>query len=157
MNKKKINIILIPVVILLWIFVIIRVLGHIKREPANTLSDPINFQHSDTLLSKDTLTLFLDYNDPFISKNESRSIPGIINPVSEKKIIKKVVSWPAITYLGTVQNEKKVKKMALLLLSGKTIVLEKGKPVDGIEIFKLFNDSIKLTFDHESKTFKKQR
>ncbi len=154
-NKKRVNYVLIPSVILVWGFIAFKIVSFYKlpaEEPA-VLSNK-NFPIDSSL--KDTIFMYADYRDPF--KQSSLQKAPIVKPEEQIKPIeikaKSVVSWPELSYEGSIKG-KGEKVVALITVQDKKFVAGKNMEITGIRIMDIYTDSLKVSFQKELKTITK--
>jgi hypothetical protein len=153
MKKKKINVILVPVAVATWILIIFKIITFSKPTKTEALVNLHDIILNDTLSEQDTIELLLNYKDPF---NRVITLIASKSPVLPvKKEIKKQV-WPDIIYSGLVKSDTERKSLAILSISGKTVIASKGYDYGGVQIRDLFIDSIKLSYNQDLKTIKKK-
>jgi hypothetical protein len=159
MNKKKLNIILIPAVLAVWVIIIIKIFSYAKTPSKDVFKPLSNIFSQDSISIVDTLKIFANYRDPFT--------PSSLQLVSKTDVIKpqikpsqnssnKNVSWPNISYGGLVKNTKDGKELALVKISDRTIITQKNNIIEGIKILALYSDSVKVQLQKETKTIVKK-
>jgi hypothetical protein len=159
MNKKRLNIILIPGTIIIWAIIIMKILSYSKNPPTENYNIPNKQSGKDPISEEDTIKIFANYRNPFSPTfsemfTQSNTIKPIIKPVQNK--ISTNVSWPDIIYYGLIKNTKDGKELALLTVSKRTIIAEKNSENEDIRILTIANDSIKVKLHKETKTIIKK-
>ena len=156
MNKKKLNIILIPAVIILWVLIIYRIIAFTKPANPRNISNIVYNDANPIAAPKDTIVLFADYRDPFIPSSyriiRETSTSGI-TPIIKPKIIKP--TWPQIEFGGIVKKSGSETEYAVLKVNDKTELMASKDEIAGLRIKKLTSDSIQVELQNEIKTFKK--
>ncbi len=158
--KKKINIVLLLFVLCLWGTVLYRYVNQyfIKNEPL-AVANTKNFSAKDEILKKDTFELKTIVRDPFlgsyagVGKQTMRS--KRVLPKKEKKETPKVTYkalFPNVRYFGYIKSiDNKAQETALLSIDGKFLRLHLNENRDGLKITTLTKDSIKVSYNKESK------
>nr|WP_294922404.1 hypothetical protein [uncultured Flavobacterium sp.] len=158
MAKKKINIILILVVLGLWGTVGYRAL---YRQFSNIeIIDTKQNQKNNVSIkqiNKDTFELEKINRDPFLNKEQNTSV--VVRPISHTSVKKTVVktvqkpqsnlSWPTLKYYGYLKS--KDKELVLLKIDSKLYHLKLNEPQNGLIIKKKYKDSILVFFNSETK------
>lgn len=164
MDKKIRNRILYVVVAGLWAVAIYRTWKNreIKEEmeEGNAISStpvsPIQFR-------KDTFELELPDTDPFLHRGWSAPVQS--EPVERVEkggtATKKnppepvIIPWPSIEYFGFVRNRDQNRMLCLLEVDGRQVKLSKGETYNGLYVQSAFKDSVRVTFQGDSKTIRK--
>lgn len=150
MSRKRLNIFLIPMAILLWIVIFLRILSITRPQRVDEivhLSDQIPINESNT---SDTLILFLNYPDPF---NTNRFIPDKpASPVQKKSsnnFLEKQAELPipSVSFQGTIYSGERSKNVALLVVNGKSVLVSANDSVWGGKVIDCWIDSVRLKFD----------
>jgi hypothetical protein len=146
MNKKKVNILLIPFASIVWIIVLLRVFS-ITKQPADLINSKQEALVSDSnYISSDTLKLLLNYSDPF---DQSNNLLKVNNDQSIKKtqvpILKEIIP-PNITYFGLIDLDKESGDIGLITVTQNSFLINEGDTLLGIQIKKLYQDSIIVVF-----------
>jgi len=161
MAKKKINIILILVVLSLWGTVGYRALYR-QFSSNEIIIEEQNQKYNVSIkqINKDTFELEKINRDPFLNKEfqhtETAVTKKTIHYTSVKKAIIKPVqkpqtnlSWPTLQYYGYLKS--KDKELVLLKIDSKLYKLKLNEAQNGLIIKKKFKDSIEVSFNSESK------
>ena len=162
MSKKKINIVLIIVVLGLWGTVVYRSLNHyfLPNQDQNAVEqrgNSFNYQQ----IKKDTFELSPLHRDPFLSKQMAPATP-IVYTKPSAPIVKKtaavkappqptVVYWPEINYYGYIKSSQKISELILIKINNKLYKTRKNDIVEGIKIKTVFKDSIEMQLNKEVK------
>ncbi|MDW8850096.1 hypothetical protein SD960_08345 [Flavobacterium sp. MMLR14_040] len=162
MAKKKINIILILVVLGLWGTVGYRAINH-QFTGNETILEKQNQLGNITMnqINKDTFELEKINRDAFLNKEFQTALQAPKVIVSHYKPIKKVVipivsktnsniNWPALTYYGYVKT--KDQELVLLKINSKICRLKLNELMNGLIVKKKNKDSIQVWFNAENKT-----
>jgi hypothetical protein len=161
MVKKKINIILIVVLLALWGTVGYRTFN---RQFLNNeiIIKKQNLQNNITLnqINKDTFKLEKMNRDPFLNKQfqtaASKEIVSNYRPV--KKIITPAppkansnLNWPDLKYYGYIISKERNQELVLLKIDSKLCKLKLNDPYNGLVVKKKYKDSIEVYFNSETK------
>lgn len=162
MAKKKINIVLIIVVLALWGTVGYRALNRqftnreMSLEKQNQLGNTTINQ-----INKDTFKLENINRDPFSNKEfrtESVTVPVkkyfMTYPTIKKTYVSIVkpqidLSWPTLKYYGYFKS--KDQELILLKVDSKLCKLKLNDPLNGLIVTKKYKDSIIVFFNSESR------
>lgn len=164
MKNKKLLYILIPVVLLVWGIIIYRIFNVVNGSNSNEVlkSSIIENVNNENLV--DTFSIHPNYRDPFISKRAKKTISEnkITSTITKPDVIKKVSNtapisnkWPSIVYNGLIKNEKSNKQLALVQINGQSNILQLGNVAEGVELTKIFRDSIEVKFNSEKRFIRK--
>ena len=158
MNKKKINIFLIPGALLIWALILIKIFSFTKNPEAKIYNLPILFTPHDSISVTDTITINAKYRDPFSpSKIKIASIinanESTIKPVQQN--VKTIIFWPKITYRGLIKNARDGKEYVLLTISDLAIVSRVNCEIAGVKILASYSDSLIIQFKKETKAISK--
>lgn len=165
MAKKKINIILILVVLGLWGTVGYRSLYR-QFSGDEILLEKQNQTKNITIsqINKDTFELEKINRDPFLNKQFQNAVvirKHVSGFSSVKKIIppvnKKVVSnidWPTLVYYGYIASKERNEDLILLKIDSKLHKLKLNNPVNGLIVKKKYKDSIEVFFNSQVKIIK---
>jgi hypothetical protein len=161
--KKKLNIVLLLLVLGLWGTVVYKYVSQYFVK--NEITD-LN-KNESTLIDlkikeKDTFRIIQLNRDPFLNKKFSSDEPKPVVFIQEKRTIevpklptKPIVSipFPTINYLGYIKSKEKQYEMALLKVNGKFFKLKINETKDKIKIISISKDSVKVRFSNEEKSF----
>ena len=162
MQKKTINILLITICIVIYraIFVKAFVKKKIVDETSlvadNFTTIDLNFE-----TSKDSVHLFFPKRSPFGEarrnapikqepKKQSFGKQIIKNPTSSKTI------WPDIIYHGFIKNKLSNKPLIAVTVNNKMYKVRTSQIIDNLSVNAVFNDSIRVEYNNELKTFYKK-
>ncbi len=159
MKNKKLTYFLIPIAIIVWGGIILRIVGFNNNDEI-TGQTPANEAIADTIvIEKNNFELMANYRDPFLGKfikgiNQSTNKkPKSTKKVVPKKIKKAPIVWPVIDYDGSIRSNEKV--IAVMKIDSKKYLLEKGEELNDMVVKEVFPDSVILVFKKETKTFPK--
>jgi hypothetical protein len=155
MNKKKVNILLIPFASIVWIIVLLRIFS-ITKQPADLINSKQEAVVSDSnYISSDTLTLLLNYRDPF---DQSINLLKVNNDQSIKEtqvpILKEIIP-PNITYFGLIDQNKERADIGLTIVNQHSFLLNEGDTLLGLRVKQLYQDSIIVVFQDKTMRVKK--
>jgi hypothetical protein len=167
MKNKKMTYILIPIVILVWGIVIFKIFNYTDDSNGANTSPVFSASNEVLSLEKDTFSIIAQYKDPFLGKNsnyydsefgdESESQPEnstqVKVPELKKEEPKVAVKFPALVYGGLIYNAKTKKTIALLKINNREYLVNKGDNIDNVEMVEIYNDSIKIKYSNQFKTF----
>jgi hypothetical protein len=173
MKNKKLKYVLIPVVIVVWGLVFYKVFNYANDDIvlpsiSNQLSKSATVESQ-----KDTFSLSLQYQDPFLKKNRiirkesteaqelntnQANTPLTIRhsrrrrtkPTPKQKLSE-------ISYGGEIINANTKNVTAVIKINGKNKLLSKGDIVGDVEILKVYTDSIILKDQGVDRTIKKNQ
>ena len=159
MKNKKLLYILIPATLALWGAILYKIVvgvnGKEEAFPINQMNAPV--ENNETL--PDTFNISGNYRDPFIAgkKEKVNSNTGEI-PVTKIKVAAPVAisQWPNIVYGGMIKNQQSSKQLVLILINGQSNFMKMGDIANGIELTKVFRDSIEVQFLKEKKFISKK-
>ncbi len=163
MKKKRINAVLIIIVLGVWGVLIVKILNnYFSSNPVAEYSEaalmnttPINYE-----IKKDTFKLEPFQRDPFLNKfkkkNQSLKKPVISKRASISKK-KEIISWPqSIEYYGFIKGGKSKDERALLRINGVLHRLKCNEEIDEIKIVSISKESILLSIGTDQKSFSKK-
>jgi hypothetical protein len=165
MKNKKLLYILIPIVLLVWGVIIYRIFNVVNGSGSNEVRKSAFVENTVNENLIDTFSIHPNYRDPFISKRAKKTTSEnkIISTVTKPDLIKKVSNvvvplsdkWPSLVYNGLIKNEKSNKQLALVLINGQSNILQLGNVSEGVELTKIFRDSIEVKFNSEKRFIRK--
>lgn len=157
MAKKKINIILILVVLGLWgtagykTFIRNFFENKIIHEQQNQKNDFVAHQ-----IDKDTFKIEKINRDPFLNKqfHNDAIIPekqvsnySSLAPASPK--LKPNINWPDLSYYGYIQSKNQ--ELVLLKMDSKLYKLKLNVPINGLTVKKIYKDSVAVFYNSTTK------
>jgi Tfp pilus assembly protein PilP len=144
-------------VLILWGYIIYRVVDQAKPEIDLSNSELPRLQVNSNQNEKKSYQLLLDYQDPFlksaIKKNENSDNIQQENQNQVRRL--HTWNWPNFTYNGCIQNHKKV--VGLLQMNSRNLLVQEGKIYEEFKVFQLFPDSIIMEREGEKRTIVKHR
>lgn len=161
MTKKKINIILILVVLGLWGTVGYKALnrqftGNEMILEKQNQTDNANINQ----INKDTFELEKINRDPFLNKQfqTAAAVPETVVSYYKPAIkaaapavpkIDSNISWPVLSFYGYLKT--KDQELVLLKVDSKLCRLKLNDPINGLVVKKKYKDSIQVLFNAETK------
>lgn len=166
MAKKKINIILILIVLGLWGTVGYRTISRYFGVDNGIINPEIqNREISLKKINKDTFELEKVARDPFLNKQFTEKkivtapiayhlpIKKTVKPLPLPKI-KSDINWPQLKYFGYLKSNNL--ELVLLKIDSKLHKLKLNDEVNGLIVKKKFKDSIEVVFNSQSKIIRAQ-
>lgn len=166
--KKKINIVLIVLVVSLWGGVFYKVVKQFlfKEEiqfQAHTVKKNVPLAFS----AKDTFDFVQSNRDPFLNKlnaSPKKNVPvAVINKTVPSKRPKPVLvektparMFPTITYFGYMTSGTD-KHSALLKINSKQVKLSENEEYEGLKLVKVYRDSVLVIFNSNKVMVRKAR
>jgi hypothetical protein len=157
LKSKKAVYILLPIVILIWGFIIYRIFSVVNLSVEGVREAVLQPRVSQGPAHIDSFSINADYRDPFLGKmitREESEKPKA--PVVKKEVPKpEPIVWPVIVYKGMIKNQKSNKQLCLVSIGGQDNIVKEGDLIGEIELKRLTKDSVALAFKKETKYFKK--
>jgi len=169
MTKKKINIVLIIIVLGLWGAVGYKTITqYFSSKDLIVNIDKTDYKLNLNVIDKDTFLLGKISRDPFLNKQyqitdpfEIKQSPQIaILEVSPKIVVskpKEIMHWPSISYHGYIKSNGKNQELILLKIDGKLFRVRKNDIVQKLTVKEVSNDSIEVIFNQEKRFFNLKR
>ena len=160
MKKKRINIVLIIVVVGLWGTLIYKYFRpHLAGQ---VVSQSIEYQNNNEvrIATKDTFELRrLDF-DPFFNKVVNKSVVFTSNAAvsypPKKPVVKNLNKvFPTVSYFGYIKSTKRAKEMILIKINQQLKRVRLNQIIDGLIIKSIYRDSIEVVFQGEARTIKR--
>lgn len=167
MVKKKINIILIVVVLGLWGSVFYKTINRFftsKELAVNNASGSATVKFNQ--INKDTFALENVSRDPFLNKQVQQAVSrpqrqyvpnpnhsAVVKKAAPAPTMKQLIVWPAISYHGYIKDSRG--EMVILKIDSKMFRLRKNDLVEGLMIKKISSDSLEVDFNKERKVIKR--
>lgn len=163
MGKKKINIILILIVLGLWGTVGYKI---INKQFSNNKTISNKQDQIDNIeinrINKDTFILEKLSHDPFLNKQPQTTISSLKEIKTNKTPSRKAVvyapaktnsslKWPILKYYGYILSKGRNNEVVLLKIDSKLCKLKLNTPLNGLIIKKKYKDSIEVYFNSETK------
>jgi hypothetical protein len=152
MNKKRLNIILVPLAVILWIVIVMKIVSFTKPKHSDDniyLPGTVHLEDAGTV---DTLSLLLNYPDPFNHSisNSSYVDNNIVKPrniPSDFFARPPEIPLPDIAFKGVIETDKNEKKVGLLIVNGRSVLVSETDTVAGLKIMDCWSDSVRLKFN----------
>lgn len=163
MKKKTVTSALIFAVAALWGTILWKVASAVNED-----SGPNDVQHGvptfnksalqDSLLLPDTVSLKLNYPDPFLTTAGSRQDSVQVIPAERllhdtRVLIKAVapvqaINWSIISYTGYMGNagSSNHQLTALISINNQTYTLREGESAAGVKLLRSMRDSVKIAY-----------
>jgi len=157
MNKKRLNIILIPLAVGLWILIVLRIMTFIR--PQQEAEEGMEAYHpeAELIVSSDTLRLLLDYPDPF-SRSPARNMNLVTNSVpGTDRFFDRYpdAPLPEVVFTGIIETDDRSQTVALLKVNGRAVLVSKGDTVAGMNFINFWKDSVRVRFSRKEYTIKR--
>ncbi|MES2545624.1 MAG: hypothetical protein V4548_12115 [Bacteroidota bacterium] len=155
--KKKINIVLIFVVLGLWGTVAYKTITQYffpKEIILNSTQSNIEFNSKQ--ITKDTFNLEKINRDPFLNihnnpaQTHQKKYTSVVKPVAVPQPVI-IRNWPFVGYYGYIKSKGKDKELVLVKINQKIYKLRKDDAVEEVTLKKIYNDSIEVVFNKEKK------
>lgn len=150
MKNKRMLIFLFIGVSIVWSLIAFRIYQSIKKP-----LDPINLKQmiNEKIIKKKDYVLIADYPDPFLGElmpEQNSSQTKKITTI--KSIIHKEISWPTLSFKGTIIKKNPKTEYCMLTINDKEVMMKINDAIDGIILRKIYKDSIKVEFNKSVKT-----
>jgi len=146
MDKKKLNILLIPLALTVWIIILIRVFAITSHPSDHHDSKAFSTMSLGNFISSDTLNLLLNYRDPFEPVNISLRIDNEKNKDKKQFSKPEDIKPPVIKYIGLIEKSNKGNNIGLTIINDHSFLFSKGDTIMGLRIKSVYQDSILLEF-----------
>ena len=160
MKNKKLAYILLPVVLFIWGAVIWQLVD--KPTAEIPVGSTATYEQEEITEKLDTVTLVLNYDDPFLKKrpkfknrvgqNNTHGKNTAKKPVKKtpkKPVVVPLIQWPNINYSG------KINSGVLVSINKRAHVIKEGQEVAGVSFDEIFEDSLHVSYKEEKKTINK--
>lgn len=145
----------------IWGIIIYRIYKSVK--PTNVALAYSLVYSSDSITNQsDTFSLKLGYKDPFLKNsihhfptNTSSAIKPLTTVKKEVKKVETISSFPNFSFLGAVKNQKSNVSFAYVQLNGESKTMKPGEVFNGIELKKIYKDSIEVKYQDKRKIITK--
>ena len=156
MKNKKINYLLIPVVVMIWGYVAYSLITYGEEEEKIEpilINSIIDRQGGD----KERKKLYLNYRDPFLKgiRTQRRVSPVKASVKNAEKTPERKIEWGEVVYNGYLQNKDDEKKIGLLKINGTNVLAVTGESTTDIIIREIRQDSILLEKEDVRQWFRK--
>lgn len=163
MLKKKINSVLLILVIGLWSVILYKLaMNYIIKKENNKVQNLAHIESKIKMIKKDSFFWTKPKRDPFLDVEYGEKI--IVKPLktlnsSSNRVEKKQplkINIPLIQYFGYITTENN-QSSALLKINNKKIKLLLNQEHEGLRLVTIYRDSIKVTYNNQSKIISKQK
>jgi len=153
MKNKKLLYVLIPFTLLIWGMIIYRIFNVVNPTSDFKILDTHQNSKVEEKMT-DTFSISANYRDPFLGKIQEKVKPTITqnstNNVKQKvKKAEEIKVKPNMIYLGLIKSQKNNKQVALVQINGTINNMIIGDKYNGVEITKIYRDSIEIKFGNE--------
>ena len=162
MKSKKSIYILVPIALLVWGLIGFKVIKQTEQAPNEIvipqIPDETLSSNSDKL--NETYQLKLNYKDPFLGKI-TKSRPSARRSNQNHKRSKRITNphekknWPDVEYGGRIRNQDSDKNIAILKINSQEQLVKELDELKGIIIKDIYKDSIRLTYNSDTRVFYK--
>jgi hypothetical protein len=159
--KKRINIILLTLVLGLWGTVIYKYVSQYFTKKDSFINNQNEVSiNSSKIKEKDTFSLNLLNRDPFLNKSYySENKPVVLKKTisTPKTNVKPIINnipkapFPNINYLGYIKSKEKKYELALLKINGKFQRLKINQEIDNIKLLSITKDSVRIKYFNDEK------
>lgn len=162
MAKKKINIILIVLVLALWGTIGYKTINQFFSKDAVNDKKVVSTSLNLNQINKDTFQMQNIERDPFsnvqltspiVKKTYKLQPRKIKTVVAEKPIV--VNNWPSISYHGYIKSKNKADELVLIMMDKKLYKLRKNDDINGITLYKIYKDSVELILNKQKKIIRR--
>ena len=148
MNKKKLNIGLLIILLLIYGSVLYKYFGGSPKETVRKVAIA-DTAVEERIQPKADFELIISDRDPFLDRSIRKQAQK--GNTQKKKINIRtkentVISWPRIEYYGFLKSDNNEKARAVIEIDTKRYNLREGKEIDGLKIKKIFMDSLAVEF-----------
>ncbi|HLA55567.1 MAG TPA: hypothetical protein VK623_05685 [Flavobacterium sp.] len=157
--KKKLNVILIIAVAVLWGTVIYKYVSQYFAKGIAVYESHQPVSEKVATWQKDTFEIMPLKRDPFL--NVAYAAPHQVHRQSNVRIKTRQkpapvhVDFPQLNYFGYLKSKDKSGELVLLKVNNKLTKLHVGESLDGLKIVKIYKDSVKVSFNGEIRGIKK--
>ena len=150
-GSKNIKILL-PVVIVIWGFLIYKIVDAFSSEGIDIAKTQKSNFKPPKRNQKDTFSLVPVETDPFLGtvytkpKPTSQNANSAYKPKSEKQ-------WPNIGYFGIIADKKSTSSVYIVSINGQQFLLKKGDTLQKLKIIKGSEENIFIKYEGETKEF----
>ena len=176
MKNKRLLYVLLPAVLLIWGLIFQRIWAAAEggSEGGETAVSPAS-QSTAPAVRSGPPKLLLTYADPFrvTAEKAARNLgepassaasfarpaaTAALNfPVAPAPVAVAPVVWPALKYLGFINNPRQNSRIALLAINDQEMMLKAGDNRQGVVVASIFPDSVQITFQGKNKTIVRTR
>jgi hypothetical protein len=175
-NNKRSVYLLLPLVLLVWGLIGWRIWSASSDPDSEAGPLPALALRARPVTARQRPSLLLTYGDPF-KPGVSRPTPSSVGPVPVVSFAPSAsatnraaslnfpahpavpvvsapsIAWPQVKYLGVISHAGGEAQVALLAIDNQELVIKAGKSERGVQVIKLFRDSVQLSFSGQKKSF----
>jgi hypothetical protein len=175
-NNKRSVYLLLPLVLLVWGLIGWRIWAATSDPDPEAGPLQPSALRSRPVAARSRPRLLLTYGDPF-KPGASRPAPSSGGPVPVVSFAPSApttnqaarlnfpahpavpvastpsITWPQVKYLGVISHAGGEAQVALLAIDNQELVVKAGKSERGVQVIKLFRDSVQLSFSGQKKSF----
>ncbi|RZJ94936.1 MAG: hypothetical protein EOO60_01815 [Hymenobacter sp.] len=177
MNSKRSVYLLVPLVLLVWGLIGWRIWAAANDSTSEAEQLPTVALRAKPTTVRHQPKLLLAYDDPF-KPGPSHSTPSLVGSLPAVGTLPNAatsgrsaaslnfavrpavptvaiasVPWPQIRYLGVIAHAGGSAQVALLAIDNQEFVIKASKSERGVQVLKLFRDSVQLGFSGQKKSF----
>lgn len=161
MNKKRLNIVLLVLMAIIWGLVGRRLFLNANATASDVVTAQVQPTATYKTIAKDTFKLEHLERDPFLGVVRNYTIASTksskkSNQTAPNKKEKAVIKWPTVNYYGLVKKASSKQPLALLKINNITHYAKAKDVIEEVTVLKVTRDSIALQFEKEKKYIKKQ-
>jgi hypothetical protein len=159
-KNKKFTYLLLGCVVLLWGLVFFKVYAAMNEEETDMVQMKPQKRAYLNLVNheNDTINIIMNYRNPFLESNMAPIIEPVktILPMHQIATVgkKQVVNWIDIIYKGYINNQVAKQRIAIVFINGKETMLREGQTTNALKLLKFAGDSIKVSYQNETKFIK---
>ena len=153
MRDKRINYILIPVVLSVWGIIFYKIFASLNGSNRVAV---INYDRKtgNQVQEDQSFKLMVNYRDPFLGKSfesPSNQRPKVSDAGSKITPEKKAPEskWPTINFLGTIKKQKET--FAIMKIQNKTFTMKKGEEIENVKMLMIMKDSVQIQYQGTTK------
>lgn len=163
MKNKKALYILLPLVLLVWGLIILRIIKQVKSTPNGNYyrQQVVNIDDSEEI-KLDTFTIIANYRDPFLGRVvivRQQPTRSMVKTRSEERPVRRIrnrsIRWPSIAYNGVITNENKTNDVALISINNVNYLMKIGDVNQEVTLLMVYPDSVRLQYQEVTKSYTK--
>ena len=161
MKNKKLIYLLLPVVIAIWGIIFYRIFNTTGGDENNVVKEINAGTDKGQSSYTDTFSISANYRDPFMGKlavgnnDQPKATTSMQKKAVEPKPQPAPTPWPALAYSGMIKNQRSSIQLAMLQVNGQSYNIKSGETVEGVQVMKIYRDSVEVIFQKEKRTIRK--
>lgn len=160
MKNKKLIYVLLPAVLVIWGIIFYRIFNAAGGDDNISSFSDTGAREAQVSSYADTFSIIGDYRDPFMGKLAIAERPKPVmrtqpRAKEEKPQPPVKIAWPSIGYSGMIKNQKSAVQLAMMQVNGQSYTLKAGQSAEGVQLVKIFRDSVEVIFQNEKRTIRK--